>query len=90
MTPREETSLLQLEELVESDARRIDWLTKSSNRDLQLAAMRAWPRYQYALQVYLERCALVGKVAKVPVVNRPVVVYGGKHRLNPRQPGRSR
>ena len=78
-------SLLRLELLVEDEARRLDWLRDSSHKDLQLAAMRAWPRYECLVQIYTDRCRAAGRVPRVPAMRRPVVILGGKDRVNAHQ-----
>ena len=81
-------SLLRLELLIEDEARRLDWLRDSSHRDLQLAAMRAWPRYECLVQIYTDRCRAAGRVPRVPAMKHPVVIRGGKNRSDSNVPVR--
>jgi hypothetical protein len=71
-------ALLRLEAIVEDEARRLDWLRGPSRRDLQSAAMRAWPKCECIVQIYTDRCRAAGRVPRVPVMGRPFVIRGGK------------
>lgn len=70
-------ALYELENVLHMEAQSHNFLTSSDKRELQLAAMRAWPRYQCLEQIYLERCRSAGRVPKLPNIARPTLIEGG-------------
>lgn len=79
----------ELEQLVQLEADGINFLRRSRHLDLQLAAMRRWPRYECVLEIYVERCAAAGRTPKIPVIEKPVVIRGGKHGVESQHNGKS-
>lgn len=73
--------LERLEWFVQEQARRLNWLRRSELGELQVGAMRAWPRYKCLLEIYIERCAEAGRTPRIPVIERPIVIRGGKNGL---------
>ena len=70
-------ALYELEDLLQLEAQSHNFLTGSDKRELQLAAMRAWPRYQCLEQIYLERCRAAGRAPRLPIIARPTLIKGG-------------
>lgn len=84
--------IVELENLgyfVAQEAQRLNWLRRCNHRDLQLAAIRAWPRYQCALQLYIEGCRAAGWTPEVPFIERPIVMPVEKGRLETTGTGES-